>query len=107
MNPAYRYRATVDRWVDADTVDLLVDLGFRVFVHLRVRLARVDAPERAEPAHVAALEHVSGLAPAGASVLLSSQHGDRYGRWVGEIETAAGANLSSELLRLGLAQVYA
>jgi len=107
VNPAYRYRATVDRWVDADTVDLLVDLGFRVFAHLRVRLARVDAPERAEPAHAAALAHVSGLAPAGAAVLLSSQQGDRYGRWIGEIETAGGVNLSAELLRLELARVYA
>lgn len=106
MNPAYRYRATVDRWVDADTVDLLVDLGFHVAARLRVRLARVDAPERDEPAHAAALTMVTGLAPVGAELLLASSKGDRYGRWIGEIETAAGENISSELLRLGLARVY-
>ena len=41
----YSYRATLVRVVDGDTVDLDVDLGFRVTQRMRVRLAKIDAPE--------------------------------------------------------------
>lgn len=34
----HQYRATVDRWVDGDTVDMVVDLGFRMTTHQRFRL---------------------------------------------------------------------
>ena len=107
MNPAYRYRATVTRWVDADTLDLDVDLGFRIVTRIRVRLARIDAPERGAAGHPAALAEAQRLAPVGSAVTVATAKGDRYGRWIGEIETAGGVNLSAELLRLGLAQVYA
>lgn len=41
----YEYRAKVKRVVDADTLDLIVDLGFMVKVDIRVRLFGIDAPE--------------------------------------------------------------
>ena len=98
----YRYRAHVDRWVDADTVDLLVDLGFAMFAHLRFRLARVNAPERGTDEHPAALAIVERLAPAGSQVFVESRRGDRYGRWIGEITTAAGIDASDALLAVGV-----
>ena len=45
MEPSYRYRATVEHVVDADTMDLLIDLGFYVTLRERVRLAGIDTPE--------------------------------------------------------------
>jgi len=43
----YTYKATLDRVVDGDTVDLNIDLGFHVwFNSTRVRLRRVDTPEK-------------------------------------------------------------
>ena len=43
----YEYRATLDRVVDGDTVDLNLDLGFKVWVNgTRVRLHHVDTPEK-------------------------------------------------------------
>lgn len=41
----WTYRARVIRVIDGDTLDLEVDLGFRVYHQVRVRLADVDAPE--------------------------------------------------------------
>jgi len=43
--PAYVYRCKVERIVDGDTVDLLIDLGFSTHVAARVRLYGIDAPE--------------------------------------------------------------
>lgn len=102
----YRYHATVDRWVDADTVDLRVDLGFSVYHKLRFRLARINAPERSEPEHKAALAVATGLADVGTAVIVESYRGDRYGRWIGEVETLRGENVSSEMLSAGVAKHY-
>lgn len=41
----YKYKATVIRVVDGDTVDFLLDLGLNVHVKARVRLLNVDTPE--------------------------------------------------------------
>ena len=41
----YEYKATLDRVVDGDTVDLFVHLGFSVTVHERFRLFGINAPE--------------------------------------------------------------
>lgn len=45
MNPSYVYRATCEKVIDGDTYDLLVDLGFRTYSKVRVRLHGYDAPE--------------------------------------------------------------
>ena len=43
--PSYRYRAKLDRVVDGDTMDVVIDLGFYVVLRERVRLAGIDTPE--------------------------------------------------------------
>ncbi len=47
-NNLYHYRAKVERVVDGDTVDFIVDLGFSVKIKIRGRLAGVDTPERGQ-----------------------------------------------------------
>jgi micrococcal nuclease len=42
----YEYRAKVVRVVDGDTVDFLVDLGFKISFKIRTRLVGVNTPER-------------------------------------------------------------
>jgi len=39
------YKAAIDRVVDGDTVDLIVDLGFDTFRKERFRLYGINAPE--------------------------------------------------------------
>jgi len=41
----FTYNAELVKVVDGDTVDLKVDLGFDVFIEIRVRLYGVDTPE--------------------------------------------------------------
>jgi len=41
----YEYKATVVKVVDADTLDVRVDLGFKISQEMRIRLARIDAWE--------------------------------------------------------------
>ena len=41
----YTYHATVDRVVDGDTVDALIDLGFDTWKKVRIRMMGMDAWE--------------------------------------------------------------
>jgi micrococcal nuclease len=41
----YEYQAWIERIVDGDTVDVLIDLGFDVHMKQRIRLDGIDTPE--------------------------------------------------------------
>ena len=41
----YGYSCKLDRVVDGDTCDALIDLGFKTFVHKRIRFKGVDTWE--------------------------------------------------------------
>jgi len=41
----YEYMAKLDRVVDGDTIDCKIDLGFNIWIHERVRLYGINAPE--------------------------------------------------------------
>lgn len=41
----YKYRAKIDRIVDGDTFDIVVDLGFKISTHQRIRLQGINTPE--------------------------------------------------------------
>lgn len=88
----YKYRALVLRWVDGDTVDALVDLGFRVETRIRFRLYGVNTPERGQPLYKEATDHALDLAPIGSYVRLRTHGTGKYGRWLAEVfpETASG-----------------
>ena len=43
--PSYTYAATLDRVIDGDTIDVILDLGFSVQMKARIRLADIDTPE--------------------------------------------------------------
>lgn len=41
----YKYNAKIDRVVDGDTFDIVVDLGFKITTHQRIRLQGINTPE--------------------------------------------------------------
>jgi micrococcal nuclease len=41
----YHYKAKVERVVDGDTIDVVIDLGFKITTNQRIRLARINTPE--------------------------------------------------------------
>jgi len=41
----YEYNAIVDRVVDGDTIDVTIDLGFKTWKKVRVRMEGMNAPE--------------------------------------------------------------
>jgi micrococcal nuclease len=95
----YEYSATVDRFVDGDTVDLIVDLGFKVQMKIRVRLLGFDAPEVRGP------EKAEGIPLAkwctdewqDSTVTLQSHKTGKYGRWLGVLTDESGRNINDAI----------
>lgn len=117
----YAYSARVVRWVDGDTVDLRVDLGFHLFAETRFRLYGIDTPERGQKNHDQAKALCESLAPVGVDVFIRThKDADKYGRWLADItaaatingavaidlDTATGINVNSRLVEFGLAVPY-
>ena len=81
----YQYKAQVKSVIDADTIDVLVDLGFGVHTMQRLRLYGIDAPEMKTEAGKIAKEYVkSVLLGADASMFVYvrtlKDKKDKYGR---------------------------
>ena len=57
----YQYKAQVKSVIDADTIDVLIDLGFGVHTMQRLRLYGIDAPEMRSEAGKIAKEYVKSV----------------------------------------------
>ena len=101
----YEYTATVENVVDGDTLDLSIDLGFKVKTTQRVRLARIDAPERAQPGYAAAKDFVRDVALK-KSVLVQTYKASKWGYYLADITLADGRNLNDTLVQAQLAVYY-
>ena len=103
---AYEYKARVVRWIDGDTVDLNVDLGFRLTMADRFRLTGIDTPERGKAGYDTARQRAERLAPVGSDVLVRTFKADKYGRWLATIWSDVGPTVNSALIEEGLAKPY-
>ena len=103
----YQYRATIDRVIDGDTVDVRVDLGFHVGLKVRTRLFGLDAPEVSTPEGRVSRDRLRERLPAGAEVRIETfkAAGDKYGRWLATI-WLDGASVNEWLVVEGLAGLY-
>lgn len=99
----YNYQATVTRWVDGDTVEMYVDLGFNIFTLQRFRLIDtekyIDTPERGEPGYNKATEVSKKTAPVGTTmVIMTANDSDGFGRYFVYIPDVNLALEEAELL---------
>lgn len=80
-------KSQILNWVDGDTVDIIVDLGFFVKITVRVRLKDINTPERGQPGFKEATDYVKQQWPAGTHIKTECHGRDRYGRWVAKLYT--------------------
>lgn len=113
----YRYYATVERVVDADTLDLKVDVGFNVQANIRVRLSNLNAPEtygvkkdsKEYELGVKATDYVKNWlnnnSPAGVIVETYKNKTGKYGRWLAVVYSCdESKNLNEDLVNSGHAE---
>jgi endonuclease YncB( thermonuclease family) len=98
----YNYKAIVNRVVDGDTINLTIDLGFRLSYTANCRMAGINAPEMSENAgktsKAALMEHLQ----AGEVVDIISTGLDKYGRPL-VIVKANGTDINIKMITQGFA----
>lgn len=115
-DPEYLYRANVLSVIDGDTLDLDIDLGFGVYRRIRVRLAKIDAPEITSPKGRKTRDIVAAELMGAKTVCVKTVKVDLHGRYVVHLfhidrKTslsecfAEGRYLNEELLGAKLARV--
>ena len=105
----YDYKATVVKIVDGDTIDVDIDLGFYMVTRQRLRINRIDTPERGQDGFHEATDRVKELCPVGSQVVVSTSKAGKFGRWIAEVTTTYlghEINLSDQMLLEGLAKEY-
>lgn len=108
----YAYNAKVIRWVDGDTVDVDIDLGFDIVLHSqRVRLYGIDAPESRtrdlseKQRGLEAKAYCQRTVPEGSAIKLKTHKEGKYGRILGEI-IYNDVNINKLLIEEGHAVKY-
>ena len=106
----YEYNAKLDRVVDGDTVDALVDLGFDTWKKVRIRMHGMNAPEsrtrdlEEKAKGIAAKIRLEELLESGRFTLQSMGVG-KFGRCLGII-FVDGRNVNQMLITEGHATEY-
>ncbi|MEM5810625.1 MAG: thermonuclease family protein [Candidatus Aenigmatarchaeota archaeon] len=90
MELNYTYKAVVLRWIDGDTCDLAVDLGFRIILEMRVRLYGINAPEikgETKEEGLRTKAFVEDNCKSGTEVIIKTYKDkqEKYGRYLAEI----------------------
>jgi endonuclease YncB( thermonuclease family) len=85
MDPVYRYSATLHRIVDADTYELSIDLGFKVFVTIPVRLYGWNCPEHNAPGGPEATAAATAILTGQPLIIESYKSRQTFARWLATI----------------------
>lgn len=103
----YQYMAEVVKVVDGDTIDVFIDLGFKVWHKERIRLNGIDTPEKNTPLGKALKLHMANTLE-GKIVKLNVTKPDKYGRYLGEVFLSEGStsSINEQLYVNKLAKLY-
>lgn len=109
----HEYAVKIINVIDGDTLDVLVDLGFDIFVQKRIRLLGIDASEkRSTDAHekrdgLAATEYITRLLGNADNVTIKTVSGksDKFGRTLA-IVYLGNVNVNEVMVTNGYAKKY-
>lgn len=109
----YKYKAIVNRVIDGDTVNLTIDLGFRMTMTANCRLAKINAYELNSTdyderikAHNAK-DYLTEILPIGYKLSIESTGLDKYGRPVILIlDDSNSFYINDIMIQKGLVKLY-
>jgi micrococcal nuclease len=99
----YDYHATLNRVIDGDTIDVKIDLGFKTFLDVRLRLNDVNTYElnstNARLRSLAALEktHAETLLSKSPGLIIKTYKTGKYGRWIADVLLEDGKTLNEQM----------
>ena len=112
MRELYFYNAEVTRIVDGDTIDVIIDLGFNIWIKERLRLYGLNTPEtRTTDAEekekgLKAKKYVENQINSNSGMVQIQSFGKgKYGRVLAEVWVGK-SNLNEALISNGHAEIY-
>lgn len=110
----YTYKAKVTRVIDGDTLEAIVNMGFRTYITHVMRLRGIDAPEITCALGRKAKNFVQQIVDTNPTVVIKTYKQEKYGRYLADVFTGSkdmdaaivaqrGEYLNQRLLDEGLA----
>ena len=100
----YQYKAKLKRVIDGDTIVFNVNLGFKIWTEVTLRLANIDTPEirgKERELGLEARDEVVKLLNDAKEIYIFTFKQGKYGRWIGDV-LFDGNNLREVLLGKGM-----
>jgi len=107
----YHYKATLNRIIDGDTIDVNIDLGFSVKIKQRVRLYGINTPEvrtkdlNEKKKGLEATEYLKKILPKEFIIETILNKRGKYGRVLG-ILWVKDVNINEKMVNEGYAKKY-
>lgn len=113
----YKYKTIVVKVVDGDTMDCVIDMGFKITTNQRIRLSKIDTPETYRRKK-GSEEYIKGMAAKNYVVDRLKENKNKFiletekdpgvfGRYLGTIWLKdSDISLNDELLEKGHAKLY-
>ena len=103
----YQYEAEVLRVIDGDTLDLFIDLGFKVGFNTRIRMIGIDTPEKWHPYGKVVKAYLQQILE-GNKIMLDVTKKDKYGRYLGVVYLNKGdeQSVNDKLIEINMAKAY-
>jgi len=102
----YQYKAKVIKCYDADTITVLVDLGFSISIQETIRLFGINAPEvrgKERPSGLAARDYLRDrILGEDVKLITKKDKKGKYGRYLATVYLGK-SNINLELVRKGYA----
>ena len=103
----YKYAAEVLRVIDGDTLDLHIDLGFKVGFNTRIRMIGIDTPEKWHPYGKVVKAYLQQELE-GKEIFLDVTKKDKYGRYLGVVYLNKNdeQSVNDKLIEINMAKAY-
>ena len=103
----YQYEAQVLKVIDGDTLDLHIDLGFKVGFNTRIRMIGIDTPEKWHPYGKVVKAYLQQELE-GKKIFLDVTKKDKYGRYLGVVYLNKNdeQSVNDKLIEINMAKAY-
>jgi len=98
----YTYKAYVKKVIDGDTIWVIVDCGFKTWVHQKLRLRGIDAPGITTPEGMASYKFVCNELKSLPFVVIKTHGRDKYDRYLTDVFYLKGEDDPQVVLEKGL-----
>jgi endonuclease YncB( thermonuclease family) len=115
--PTYTYKAYLKKIIDGDTLDVIIDLGFSIFITQRLRLKGLDTPELPTKEGIASKQFVEDRLKKAKFLIIKTHSHDKYDRYLVDVfylegdvteddVVHSGRFLNQEILDYGMGMVW-